>query len=513
MDTSILLTANALLSSAAAVVMLVAFLTRKTYPGFSFWVVGIIFLAAGAAMLVPDYQPHHWAIRLIRNGLLIAGYMAILRGMLVFRGHQIGYWPELLLALAFLPVFGFYSRAADDIQIRIVIYCLFTAFLALATILVTLRRRPPHFGSNDVLLAIWMAIFAVLQGIRIAVELNPSEDTTAFEAAQGFGSFYAMAQVLTVQLFALTLISMNSQRIEHELREREESLSFVLTGSRLGTWDWNIVTGQVKRNDYWAEMLGFTAQEVDDATSDCWLNLIHPDDREGAWRSINEHLAGTAPLHEIEYRMRTITGEYRWILDRARIVSRDAEGHPLRMSGTHEDITERKNAETRLGLLATTDSLTGVWNRRHLEHMAEVEMARALRLGTSLSMLLFDIDHFKQINDVHGHRMGDLVLLEVTRRVSARIRVTDLLARWGGDEFVVLLPHTGAEAARRLAENIRARIEEKFPGVDKVTTTGGIAEYHPQESFDNWLRRADEALYLAKAVCRGTIRVNESAAS
>ncbi len=510
MDTSILLTTNVLLSSAAAVVMLITFLTRKTYPGFAFWLAGVLFLATGAAMLVPDVLPQTWIVRVVRNGMLIAGYMSILRGMLIFRGYQIGYWPELLLAISFLSVFGFYSQESHDIGIRIIIYCSFAALLALATVIVTLGRRPPHFGSNDVLLAIWMSIFALLQVIRIAVEASATADTTAFEAAQGFGSFYALAQVLTVQLLVLTLISINAQRIEHELREREESLSFVLEGGQLGTWDWNIVTGEVKRNDYWAEMLGFTREEVDKATTDSWLALIHPEDRERAWQSINDLLAGTAELHELEYRMRTITGDYRWILDRARIVSRDAAGHPLRMSGTHEDITERKNAEARLGRLATTDSLTGTWNRRHLEHMAEVEIGRAQRLRTPLSMLLFDIDHFKQINDVHGHRMGDQVLLEVTRRVSARLRVTDLLARWGGDEFVVLLPHTNSQAAHLLAESILARIEERFPDIGKVTSTAGVAEYHPDETFDDWLRRADEALYIAKAAGRGTIHVSEA---
>ncbi|HRZ22689.1 MAG TPA: PAS domain-containing protein [Candidatus Contendobacter sp.] len=127
--------------------------------------------------------------------------------------------------------------------------------------------------------------------------------------------------------------------------EREESLNFVVDGSRLGTWDWNIETGEVRRNDYWAGMLGYTRQEADDATAGGWLELIHPDDRERAWQSIDAHLAGQTPLHEVEYRMRARDGSYRWILDRARIVSRNSEGRAVRMAGTHQDITERKRAE------------------------------------------------------------------------------------------------------------------------------------------------------------------------
>jgi PAS domain S-box-containing protein len=132
------------------------------------------------------------------------------------------------------------------------------------------------------------------------------------------------------------------------LQESEESLQFVLEGSRLGTWDWNLETGEVKRNQYWAEMLGYTLDEVDDATIGNWLNLVHPDDSERAWRSVEDNLAGRTAVHEVEYRMRARDGSYRWILDRARVVRRDPEGRAKRMSGTHQDITERHEMEKRL---------------------------------------------------------------------------------------------------------------------------------------------------------------------
>ena len=132
------------------------------------------------------------------------------------------------------------------------------------------------------------------------------------------------------------------------LRESEARLQFVLEGSRLGFWDWNIVTGDVKRNAYWAEMLGYTPDEVDDASAGGWLSLIHPDDRQRAWQSVEDNIAGRTTVHEVEYRMRTRDGGYRWILDRAQVVSRDAQGRALRMSGTHEDVTARKQMEDSL---------------------------------------------------------------------------------------------------------------------------------------------------------------------
>ena len=132
------------------------------------------------------------------------------------------------------------------------------------------------------------------------------------------------------------------------LREREEHLQLVLEGSRLGTWDWNLATGEVIRNDYWAEMLGFTPQELDDATAKVWSELVHPEDRERAWQAIEAHLDGRTSLYEEEYRLRTRAGGYRWIVDRGRIVSRDEAGRPQRIAGTLKDISHRKLAQQAL---------------------------------------------------------------------------------------------------------------------------------------------------------------------
>jgi len=128
------------------------------------------------------------------------------------------------------------------------------------------------------------------------------------------------------------------------LRESEERLKFVLEGSQLGYWDWNIKTGKVQRNERWAHMLGYTLEEIEFTVTQ-WTDLHHPDDREMAWKSIQDHLEGRTLEHKLEYRMLTKSGQYKWILDQARIVERDPQGNPLRMSGTHTDITNRKQME------------------------------------------------------------------------------------------------------------------------------------------------------------------------
>jgi len=171
-----------------------------------------------------------------------------------------------------------------------------------------------------------------------------------------------------------------------------------------------------------------------------------------------------------------------------------------------ERTLELRNANGELHRLATTDSLTGVWNRRYLEQAVAGEMARAQRYGEPLALVMFDIDHFKAINDRHGHLVGDHVLIEMAQRIRGHLRASDLLARWGGEEFVILLPHSTAPAAARLAEKLRlATMMQPFPTAGTITTSFGVAEYQPDDTLDGWFTRADNALYAAKEAGRNRV--------
>lgn len=224
MDTATLLSTNAMLSSAAALIMLVVLRTRKTYPGFGLWTAGIACLALGAAMLVPGALPKVWWAAVLRNGLLLGGLLLLLRGLLIFRELSVHYRWDLLFFFAFLLIFGYYSQDPSWLDARIIIYCTLAGILSYTTAAITLRNRPPYFGSNEIMLAMWLLIYGTLNFIRIAHQLSDPNVSTAFEVLKGFGSYYAMAQILTVQLMTLTLISMNSQRIEYEYRVSESHL-------------------------------------------------------------------------------------------------------------------------------------------------------------------------------------------------------------------------------------------------------------------------------------------------
>jgi len=171
------------------------------------------------------------------------------------------------------------------------------------------------------------------------------------------------------------------------------------------------------------------------------------------------------------------------------------------------DITHHKRMEKELYSLSITDPLTGIYNRRYFQEKLEEEIERVRRGGGVFSVVMFDIDHFKTINDQFGHQVGDTVLKTLVKIVKDRIRRIDILARWGGEEFVLLLPNTTLENAKGLAEELRRKIETLWiPRVGKFTVSFGVTEYRPQDDPDTLVFRADAALYEAKREGRNRVR-------
>ncbi|SFD15899.1 PAS domain S-box-containing protein/diguanylate cyclase (GGDEF) domain-containing protein [Thiohalospira halophila DSM 15071] len=171
-----------------------------------------------------------------------------------------------------------------------------------------------------------------------------------------------------------------------------------------------------------------------------------------------------------------------------------------------QDIAERKALERELAHRATHDPLTGAFNRIPFEERIDAEMERVARYATALGFLVIDIDHFKAINDTHGHDVGDRVLVEVARRLRDIIRGSDLLARWGGEEFVVLLPETDLFGALELGERLREAIADRsFEEAGTITVSIGVAQAVPGESVRRLFSRADAALYRAKAEGRNRV--------
>jgi len=317
--------------------------------------------------------------------------------------------------------------------------------------------------------------------------------------------------------FNCALVRDISQRkaTDAALLAREEQLRMVLEAAELGLWDWDIGLDTVARNERWAGMLGFRLDELDNKVLDS-LTLVHPDDREPVWRSLNETRAGRQAAHRMEYRMQHRDGSYRWIFDHGRVTAWDRDGSPSRMSGIHVDITERKLLEGELQRQAHTDFLTGLPNRRHFMQLAEHELNRSIRYGGQLAILMLDVDHFKAINDRHGHKFGDTVLVRLAEIFRTILRTSDVAGRLGGEEFAILLPETPLEGAAEVAERLRQAIAENelpLPGAlpFRFTASLGVAVLDARDhTLDQLLNLADKALYQAKESGRNCVCLAES---
>lgn len=173
---------------------------------------------------------------------------------------------------------------------------------------------------------------------------------------------------------------------------------------------------------------------------------------------------------------------------------------------TQRDVTEQMEKEAQLERLATTDMLTGLVNRSQFDVILKSELNRQHRYARPLSLIMLDIDYFKDINDNYGHDVGDQVLIELAHLLKRNLRKADCCARWGGEEFMLLAPETSLEQAVRLAEKIRGAIKQTaFPLQNRVTASFGVVEVNSQESVKSVMKRADNALYQAKEKGRNRV--------
>lgn len=173
-----------------------------------------------------------------------------------------------------------------------------------------------------------------------------------------------------------------------------------------------------------------------------------------------------------------------------------------------EEILERKSAEKKLEELATTDPLTLLYNRRKFNELVDYEIEKEKRYALGLSVIYCDIDHFKNINDTYGHDVGDEVLIAFAKLLKESLRESDTVARWGGEEFVILIPSKTADIAVEIAEKMRKNIEDNvFLNVGTVTASFGVSHYINNDTKEAMLKRADKALYKAKENGRNCVEV------
>lgn len=298
----------------------------------------------------------------------------------------------------------------------------------------------------------------------------------------------------------LEQLTQENRRLKQENKRLEERLNAALDGTGLCLWEQHVPTGKLTIfNMEWGQMLGFSPQELE-ATVDIWKSKLHPDDYPQVVAALDDHLAGKTSSYQVVHRMLHKNGSHSWVSDRGRVVEFDAQGQPLRMMGTHIDITQEKRYELELAKLASSDPLTGVLNRAKLEQ--EFNQLNLTQPQQAAAVIFIDLDDFKAVNDQFGHRAGDALLIKVAHWLASMAPPNTLVARMGGDEFVLLSVNVSRAAIEQFVDALLIRGQQPVTlenGVAHIGFSVGVCEFTtPYVGFNALYTLADQAMYQIK---------------
>lgn len=298
------------------------------------------------------------------------------------------------------------------------------------------------------------------------------------------------------------------KKAEEALKESEERYALSVKGANDGLWDWNLQTNTLYLSPRWKEMLGYSESEIAN-TPEAWFYLVHPDDIEMLKTEIKAHLDGFKPHLEVEHRILHKNQTYRWVLARG-LAIRDKDQKPTRMAGSLTDITERKKAEEQILHDAFHDSLTGLPNRALFEDRLSQACERAKRFPNfNFSVLYLNLDRFRLFNESLGHSLSDKLLTIVAQKIKANLKPGDTLARFGADEFLILLEDIkdASEASRiaqKIIEDIGQPINLEGSEIFLTASIGLVMSTEGIEKPEDYLRNSHIAMHKAKTKAKGS---------
>ena len=293
------------------------------------------------------------------------------------------------------------------------------------------------------------------------------------------------------------------QKLLKELETQKNRFELAIDGTLDGLWDWDMVNNTMFHSARFATMLGYAPDELPN-TVEAWSSLLHPEDAQKAHKVVEQYLRQKgATRYENSFRMRTKDGMWRWVTGRGK-AQFDTEGKPLRFVGFNTDISEKIAHQQELEYMAKHDTLTDLPNRVLFSELLGHAMRNVRRNKEILALLFIDLDGFKEINDTFGHRAGDALLQEVAKKMQTIVRDNDIVARIGGDEFVIVI--NNLKTKEELMPVIDRLLIGLAKGVDfeekvlKISASIGISLYPQTADVDNetLLQQADKAMYDAK---------------
>jgi diguanylate cyclase (GGDEF)-like protein/PAS domain S-box-containing protein len=310
---------------------------------------------------------------------------------------------------------------------------------------------------------------------------------------------------LTGVLYLLTsrLRTLDSlKRINKRLKFSDERWRFAIEGSGDGIWEWNVDSKKICYSKNWKSMFGYEENCADEEIGG-WRNLVHPDDI-AKTIDVYKHILKGEGDHSFECRLKCKDGSWKWVLSRGMVVSRGKQGKPLRIVGTHTDISQLKESEDMAWQHANYDALTGLPNRRMLQSKLALAIEKAKWNKTMVALLCLDLDDFGTVNDTFGPEQGDLLLQEVTKRLMSSVYRYEVVARYNGDEFAIFISDIDVGGLSRLddiAQNVLSTMAEPFLLNGKqvfIFSSIGIAVYPEHaNSVSDLIRCADQAMYAS----------------
>ena len=305
----------------------------------------------------------------------------------------------------------------------------------------------------------------------------------------------------------------------HKMEETEEKVldkrddlieaQYSTTGY-LGPWFWDVKNDVIALNPLQNKM--FKHNNSKKIPFDDYVDLVHEDDKHLVRREFERHIKDHLSVVEIEYRILFNDEKYHWLYHRAEIDEKDSSNHPLHVTGIIMDTTEKRNNEEYLKNQkelheknATLDFLTNLLNRRGFHAHTARYLQGTHSLNKPISIAMLDIDSFKQANDTHGHEYGDKVLFDIANLLKESTRDDDIVSRFGGDEFLLILIDRNLQTAYKICERIRKAVQKQYENADvNITLSGGVKETRG-EDLNEVIKSVDDLLYQAKKAGKNKI--------
>ncbi len=301
----------------------------------------------------------------------------------------------------------------------------------------------------------------------------------------------------TLVAVAINDLTDQYEHYERALRESEERLKLATEAAGIGVWELDLKTGIFQWDEQMLAIYGLHEADFPRTYKE-WARLVISEHQERL-RRIERERPEPGERREEEFRIHRADGRTRHIRAVWQCLE-NSHGEVARLVGTNEDVTEQRELQEELEYRAAHDPLTDLCNRAKIQQLMRAALAHYNRHGTPFALLLFDVDHFKSINDFYGHSSGDAVLWHMARRIENVLREDDHIGRWGGEEFLIVASSADEAGAQQLAERVRCIVSATpFEGIGHVTISIGVTAAEPDVTLQALEQRVDRALYAAKS--------------